>query len=289
MAIDKGAELSAVYDGNIRERGLGQFDSEAQPDELWIRPATPITDEVRLSETSVVPSTAHTRDDELWIRAASPSTDDVDPSELSIVPPTAPTRRWWPVGVPVVLIVVIAGSAAAWFGMRLNEPSILPPAPLPPALRAVARAEPLSPPPVTETLPLVDEAPPVAPEAKQAEAASTPTQPTPPPIDPALARTLAAVSQAYRALDAPSLTAVWPTADIASLSQTFSQLKYQRLSFENCAMRPNGPNGAVASCEVSIATAPRAGDPALRRRHESWTLVLNRPGERWTIASVFVR
>jgi len=115
---------------------------------------------------------------------------------------------------------------------------------------------------------------------------TAPTEPARPPRDPALEQTLAEVSRAYRALDAAAVAAVVPNADAAELTQAFSELKYQTLSFDRCALRPNGAESAVASCEVSLAMAPRNGDAALRRRHEAWTLVLNRSGEAWRIAAV---
>jgi hypothetical protein len=114
-------------------------------------------------------------------------------------------------------------------------------------------------------------------------------EPAPARLDPAFEQTLASVSQSYRALDAALLTAVWPGADTAQLSRAFADLKYQTLSFDHCAVRPNGDTSAVASCDVSIAAAPKAGDPALQRRHESWTLLLDRSGERWTISGASVR
>jgi hypothetical protein len=108
----------------------------------------------------------------------------------------------------------------------------------------------------------------------------------PPPTDPAFEQTLATVSRAYRALDAAAVAAVLPNTDQPGLTQAFSELKYQTLSFDRCALRPNGAESAVASCEVSLAMAPKSGDAALQRRHEAWTLVLNRAGEAWRIAAV---
>jgi len=54
-------------------------------------------------------------------------------------------------------------------------------------------------------------------------------------------------------------------------------------------VRPRADARAVASCDVLIAAAPKDGDPALQRRHESWTLLLERSGERWTITGASVR
>lgn len=115
---------------------------------------------------------------------------------------------------------------------------------------------------------------------------SAPAEPVVPPKDPAFEQTLATVSRAYRALDATAVAAVLPDTDGAALTQAFSELKYQTLSFDHCTLRPNGAESAVASCDVSLATAPKSGDAALQRRHEAWTLVLNRSGEAWRIAAV---
>jgi len=104
-----------------------------------------------------------------------------------------------------------------------------------------------------------------------------------------LTRTLAAVSESYRTLDPASLKAVWPGADTASLSRSFSQLKYQSLKFDQCAMRSSGSDTALATCEVSIALATRTGDQGLQRRHERWSLALERSNEGWRIAGVSVR
>ena len=107
------------------------------------------------------------------------------------------------------------------------------------------------------------------------------------PRQAAVDAALAGVSRSYRALDAASLTRVWPGADVAALSQRFSTLKYQSLSFDRCNLRPVGAQ-VVASCEVSVAAAANAGDPSLQRRQESWAIVLNRSGDRYVIGSVAV-
>ena len=103
---------------------------------------------------------------------------------------------------------------------------------------------------------------------------------------PAFESALAAVSRAYRERDASQLAGVWPSANTADLERSFSAVKYQSLSFDRCSTRPNGAASVVASCEVSIAAAAKEGDPSLQRHRESWTLVLNRAGEGWTIAGV---
>jgi hypothetical protein len=54
-------------------------------------------------------------------------------------------------------------------------------------------------------------------------------------------------------------------------------------------MGPSGNDTAVATCEVSIASASKAGDAALQRRRESWTLALDRAGDQWMIAGLTVR
>ena len=175
----------------------------------------------------------------------------------------------------VVVAAATAGGGLSWLGLLSDERAALPTPPTPRAASASAE-------PDTSTAA-------VPPVLEPAPSPPSPVRVEPPAVDPAFERTLASVSQSYRTLDAATLTAVWPGADTASLSQAFSTLKYQTLSFDRCELRPNGDASAVASCEVSIAAAPKWGDQALQRRRESWTLVMNRSGDRWTIAGVSVR
>lgn len=213
--------------------------------------------------------------DALWLRVDSPAAFDAPRWEPQVA--RAASRRWPLVVVAVVIASAIAGAAVSWVGSG-GKSNALRHAPQAPATSDRSNDTPL---PSSE--PVL-----VAPDT-----APIPTVParTPAPagIDPAFERTLATVSQSYRGLDAASLTAVWPGADTAQLSRDFADLKYQSLSFDHCDVRPQGDASAVASCDVLIATAPKAGDPALQRRHESWTLLLDRSGERWTITAASVR
>jgi hypothetical protein len=97
---------------------------------------------------------------------------------------------------------------------------------------------------------------------------------------------LATFSRSYNTLDAASVSAIWPQADTQALGQVFSTLRYQNLSLERCDVRPTGPDGAVASCEASISSVPRSGDPAMQRRRAPWQVALQRVNDRWLIASV---
>jgi hypothetical protein len=171
--------------------------------------------------------------------------------------------------------------------MRANR--VVPQPSQPVASTEVPRAEPLVIPSLAGApSAAVESLPPAQPASARADTIPAAAQPIsgPTAIDPALDQTLATISHAYRSLDAASLAAVWPGADTGSLAQTFAGLKYQALSFDHCALRPNGPSSAVASCDVSLTRAPKEGDPSLQRRRESWTVVLNRSGAGWTIAGI---
>jgi hypothetical protein len=260
MATNTHAEVdTAVY---LDEGGLDDFEPEAQ------------------------------RTAPLWLRAPGPTAADVRRWEPYVAPPRT---RLWPFVTPVLLAGVIAGAAVSWLGVAKSEERR---APAPAAPSAAPRMETAVEPPFTLAPPAVAVSP-ASPAAEPAaprepvSAAGTPREPAPavaapivPRLDPSIEQTLAAVSRSYRDLDAASLAAVWPGAASESLTQNFSALKYQTLSFDRCQSRPNGPESAVASCEVSIAAAAKAGDPTLQRRRESWTIVMNREGDRWTIAGV---
>ena len=252
MATDTRAEL-VVFDCNLRDGGLEEFEPEAERSGLWTHVPSPTASDVQR-----------------WERRADP-----------------PRARVWPLVAPVMIAAAVAGVALSWLGLRgdsrLPVPSraaVTTEIPLvDPAVVAPVLDEPVTEPPALP--PALPAAPPPAPAV-----ATTPTAPVPMPTDPGVEDTLAAVSLAYRARDAAAVAAVLPNTDPAALAQAFSELKYQTLSFDRCALRPNGPESAVASCDVSLAMASKSGDPALQRRHEAWTLVLNRSGEAWRIAAV---
>jgi len=227
--------------------------------------------------------------DDLWLRVERPTAIDTSPWEPHVARGWEPyvvraARRRWPtvvrvMVVPVMIVAVIAGAAVSWVGISAKSDA-LPAVPGPPPTRDISTAL-----PSPSSKPVF-----VAPVAAPIPTKPSPAiEPAPVRVDPAFERTLARVSQSYRALDAASLTAVWPGADTVRLSRAFADLKYQALSFDHCAVRPNGNAAAVASCDVLITAAPKGGDPAVQRRRESWTLLLDRSGERWTITGVSVR
>ena len=134
-----------------------------------------------------------------------------------------------------------------------------------------------------------------APVTPTAPAASTAPPPTAAPATPSpelpagIGETLDAYRRAFDTLDARSITAIWPGADVDTLASTFSALRYQHLSFDRCQTRVTADDYAVASCDGSISDVSRTGDPALRRRRASWTIALRRVAGQWTIESVSTR
>jgi len=249
MGTTRRAELRALFDCDPREGGLDEFEPETERGAPWHQVPTPVAIDLLRWEPSIA----------------------------------RPATRSWLFAVPVVIGAAIAGAAVSWFGLRASE---TPGGPAPSRSAASDSAVPDALPaaPVVPE-PVVKDAP--VPATVLAPVAPAPLVPA--PLNPALESTLAAVSRSYRDLDPAALAAVWPGADTASLERSFAALKYQTLSFERCETRENGSEGVLASCEVSIAAASKSGDPELRRRRESWTLVLARSGDRWTIHGVSVR
>jgi hypothetical protein len=282
MATQTRPELQHVFDCNIDNAGLTEF--EPEPERVVDQaPADP--DQLRLHD--------------------EPFSDvDVLPAKPVVVPEES--RRWPIIAATVIALAAVLGGAVSWFGMRARVTTLPAPPPavattIPDALEVPVKSAPALPavqpaPALVRPAPTpapVQPAPAVVRPTPTATATATESIPVSPAaerrtLDPALDRTLARVSDAYRRLDASALTSIWPGADTASLSRAFAGLKYQSLSFERCSLRPNGPTGALASCDVSLAMASNGGDAALQRRHESWTLVLDRTGDPWTIAGVSV-
>jgi hypothetical protein len=188
----------------------------------------------------------------------------------------------------VLFAASLVGAAVTWVNLRPSDVGLsLHVAPrAAPAPSAATPAPPAAAPVPTEPLEsAVMPAPPVS--APTVPAATV--EPVPAVLDPAVEQTLTRISDAYRALDVTSVAAIWPGADTAALSESFSRLKYQTLTFERCRMLPNGSGSVVVRCDVSIATASKTDDPGLQRRRESWTLALGRAGDQWTIAGLTVR
>ena len=249
MPTDTRAELPVIFDCNAGEDGLAEFEPEVQRGTLWLRDPAP--------------------------------TVEVQRREPYVSAPPAPRR--WPFVLPVVLAGAVVGGAASWLGLGGGPPS-LPSVPGRSALQGVSSEVP------SRDVPNVE---PVHASVSEPAATAPVTQPVPElapaRIPPAFEQTLAAVSGAYRARDAQALAAVWPGADTAALSHAFAELKYQALSFDRCALHATGGSSAMATCDVTIASAPKEGDPALQRRHESWSVLLEHSGDRWTINGVSVR
>jgi hypothetical protein len=227
----------------------------------------------------------------------------------------APSRRWRRYVMPVAAAAVVV-AAVAWFVTTQSvawvgtTSSVVAPAPNAPSAPAPTAARSAAVPPavavseaVVEPREVVREGARPAAEPQPRQAAPDPSRvaletprvvpkaprAAPAPVRAAIGDTLAGVGEAYRRLDAAALGGVWPGADAATLSRQFSSLKYQALSFDACDVRATAPDQAIASCAVSIAAAPKEGDPSLQHRREAWTIVLARQGDRYLITGVSIR
>ena len=288
MATDTRAEL-VVSDFILRDGGLEEFEPEDQRGGSSRRVPSPTVADVQRWQPLVDPPRAQVSSLVLPLVIS-----DEQRWQPRVDPPRS--RVWlWLLVLPVVISAALAGAAMLWLSTEIPhvDPAVVAvkagpdrsAATLAPDRSAAtkAEAEPATPSSVTASTAVPT---PSVPTPSIATAPTGRTEPVQTPKDPAFEQTLAEVSRAYRALDAAAVAAVLPNTDSAALAQVFSELKYQALSFDRCAVRPNGAESAVASCDVSLAMAPKSGEAAMLRRHEAWTLVLNRSGEAWRIAAV---
>ena len=195
---------------------------------------------------------------------------DFRPRPSPIDEPRVRARRW-PIFTPLAVGVV---AVSAGYGLASRDVG-LPSLPSAPTRWAAAgphvRAIPIPDVPETVVTPPAGVATPPPARVDTSPASGDSVQASGGPTRAAVDGALAGVSRSFRALDAASLTQVWPGADVGGLSRRFATLKYQSLSFDRCDLRPVG-NQIVASCQVSLAAAPNAGDAALQRRRESWSI-----------------
>jgi hypothetical protein len=90
---------------------------------------------------------------------------------------------------------------------------------------------------------------------------------------------------AWSRLDAASTRRVWPAADRAALTRTFTGISEQRLTLRDCAVSVGGQD-ATARCAGTLRYRPRVGDQATRTRYGRWDFGLKRQQAGWVITTV---
>jgi hypothetical protein len=194
------------------------------------------------------------------------------------------TNGWVAVGGSLLILVgTLAASMVAWSVIPVWLARGAQEAPRPAlARRVVAVPEPLRvpvpPPEPVQTDPYAPAAPPSVKSVVSASHAAEPLS--------GVGEALDAYRRAFNTLDAASVAAIWPGADVDTLARSFSELRYQHLSFDRCQTRVTGADRALASCDGSISDVLNSGDPTVRRRRASWTIALQRIAGRWTIESI---
>jgi len=195
----------------------------------------------------------------------------------------------------VAVSVVMWSEIPAWLARRVPDAAPRPALAQP----AAAMPEPLRV-PVPPPAPVQAEAPVRDGDADRAVVSEAPPlrPPAPPRVEPAasassaadapsgVGEALDAYRRAFNTLDAASVAEIWPGADVDTLARTFSELRYQHLSFDRCQTRVTAVDRALASCDGSISDVSKSGDPTLRRRRTSWTITLRRLEGRWTIENI---
>lgn len=165
------------------------------------------------------------------------------------------------------------------------KPAAIPattPTPTPVAISNPASALPLDPLPTTTRIDTIS-SPVIAP------AASTPPPAPSQPSDSVLIRSLLDhYRQAYGALDADAVAAVWPAVNTRSLARAFSQLESQRFEFAECRIDVAAAR-AQAICAGRASFVPKVGGRATRTENREWAFVLERLNGGWIISRADAR
>jgi hypothetical protein len=91
--------------------------------------------------------------------------------------------------------------------------------------------------------------------------------------------------QTYGELDVNAVAAIWPSVDSRSLSRLFKSIERQDLRFDTCAYAVAEAR-ATATCAGSLTYVPRVGSTTPRTDRHTWSIQLEREGQRWQIVSV---
>jgi len=104
----------------------------------------------------------------------------------------------------------------------------------------------------------------------------------------AVAVTLDRYQDAFSALDASGVHAVWPSVDVRALTKAFDQLEEQTFDLEACTISVAGAQ-AEADCTGNARYIRKVGSRTLRVEPRRWHFKLRQANEQWVIDTVDAR
>jgi hypothetical protein len=90
---------------------------------------------------------------------------------------------------------------------------------------------------------------------------------------------------AFSALDAGAVRAVWPMVNAKAIEKAFDQLQQQTLEFNVCATEMTGAR-ALVWCAGNARYVPRVGNKTPRTEALEWTFSLRKVDQAWLIETV---
>jgi hypothetical protein len=212
------------------------------------------------------------------VPAATPLTRTlIERREASRPPAPAVAATTAPSAVPAVSAAPAAPAASsAPAAPPANSAAAAPPASSAPAVPIVTAAAPVStpnpaPPP---------SAPVSAPSATPAGGLTAETR--------AVALALNRYQDAFSALDAGAVHAVWPSVDVRALAKAFDQLEDQTFELEGCDIAVAGAQ-AEADCGGNARYTRKVGNRTLRVEPRRWHFKLRETNGQWVIDAVDAR
>jgi hypothetical protein len=91
--------------------------------------------------------------------------------------------------------------------------------------------------------------------------------------------------RAYEHLDVAATAAVWPSVDRRALARAFETLKFQGVTFTNCAITVADAN-ATARCRGTLEIIRKVGNSMPLTANQEWLFKMRRFGAEWKIDDV---
>jgi len=104
----------------------------------------------------------------------------------------------------------------------------------------------------------------------------------------AVALALNRYQDAFSALDAGAVHAVWPSVDVRALAKAFDQLEDQTFELEGCDIAVAGAQ-AEADCGGNARYTRKVGNRTLRVEPRRWHFKLRETNGQWVIDAVDAR